>query len=357
MRERITAQQLFCILFVSRVVVFLGLNVRSLGGENFLEGISSYLLAMLLTTALLVPVWLLQRKFPGSSIAESSVQVLGRGGKAAAMLYVLYFVWVNSASLGTFLVFLRDAVNPELSTVLIVTALATVAVYGAWRGVETIARCAACVAVLLALSILLVLVGVLPQWNSQNLLPLFANGTGQLTCGAVRFIAASSVVADLAVLLPVAKGNRVKGYFFWAVGTTLLAVLILLVLAGCLGAYGALQNFPVYELSVMTGVRSLQRLDAVFVGVWMMGLLVRMSCDLYACRVCGASICGRNTKLWSLVVGAAVLLLAIISAELPAVRESFAQTRLLLCGTLVVGVLLPLVVFCAGVVRERRKRK
>lgn len=357
-QEKITTPQFFVTLFVSRVVVTMGLNAKSLGGENMLEAILSYVLAMVLGLLLALPVWGLSRRYPGLPVGDAAAQALGAGGKLIAGLYVPYFVFVNAASLGMLHLFLLDAVNPDFSAALAMAAVLAVAVYGAWRGIETIVRCAACVFAILLLSSGLVFGIVATRFDPENLMPLFARGPGQTVHGMWLFLARASVFADMAVLLPFAKGKKMRGFLCWAGGTTAFVGLLLLLLAGCLGPYAATQNFPVYVLSSITEVRSLQRLDAVFVGVWMMGLVIKTACDLYACRVCLVPLWGKGAGKRSVFpVGALVLLLAFLMVEFQNIQSVFTDTRLLLCGTLLTGAALPLLVLLIGALRGKRRKR
>lgn len=356
-RPKITTPQFFVMMFVSRVVVTMGLNAKFLGGENMLEAVFSYVLAMLLALLLAVPVWRLEKKYPGLPVGEAAVQALGKPGKLVAALYLLYFILVNAASLGMFQIFLLDTVNPEFSAALAMAAVVAVAAYGAFRGIETIARCASCVFAALLVSTGVVFAIVAFRFEPENLMPLFEQGPEQTLHGVWLFLARTSIFADMAVLLPFVKGNKHRGFLGWAGGTTAFLCVLLLLLAGCLGPYAATQNFPVYVLSSITEVRSMQRLDAVFVGVWMMGLVIKAACDLYACRVCMFTLCGgRRRKLSVAPAGIVMLLLGFAMAGSQGVQRFFTDTRILLCCTVGIGALLPLCVLCAGALRGGREK-
>lgn len=331
MRGKITAAQFFVMMYVSRVVVAMGLNARALGGESFVEAAVSYLLSMLLGLALAVPSLRLH-ELHGENFAF---------GKVGAVLYLLYFVCINAASLALFCLFLSGSASQDFPAMAAMAAVLGAAVYGAWRGLETVARCAACVAVILTASACLVFALVLPRFSVQNLPPLFAQGAGQLGSGMLLFVARTSIFADLAVLLPFVRGNARRGLLGWAVGSSVFVCVLLVLLQGCLGAYGAVQQFPVYVLSSATEVRSLQRMDVVFVGIWLMGLVVRAACDLCACRVCLRTLCGSEKPCWVLLPAAGVLCLAAVLSGSTRGRLLLQNTPLLLVGTLLTGAVLP----------------
>lgn len=354
-RHKISSPQFFVMMFVSRVVVTIALNARFLGGETMLDSIVSYVLAMALGFLIALPVWLLQKRCPGKNVGEAAQSLWGRTGKLVPALYILYFILVNGASLGLFQIFLLDTVNPEFSSALTIAAILAVALYGAFRGIETVARCAACVFVILLAGVGLVFSIVAFRFDPENLEPLFVNGFSQTLQGVLLFTARTSIFADMAVLLPMVKGRKLRGFAWWAAGTAAFVSLLLLLLQGCLGRYAATQNFPVYTLSSITEVRSMQRLDAVFVGIWMTGLIIKLACDGYACRVCFSSISGKRQPGLSVVLwGLAVLLLAFSTAGNQLVQGILLNTGLLFCCTIFTGFLLPLFVLAGDGLKHRK---
>ena len=57
----ISARQFFVAMFVSQVQVTIALNAQYTGGENILDSIFSYLLAMAVGIVIALPIWLAQR--------------------------------------------------------------------------------------------------------------------------------------------------------------------------------------------------------------------------------------------------------------------------------------------------------
>lgn len=356
-RHKISSAQFFVMMFVSRVVVTIALNARFLGGENMLDSILSYLLAMALGFLIALPVWALDKRHPEQNVGDAAQAAWGKAGKLVPLFYILYFILVNGASLGLFQIFLLDTVNPDFSSALTVAAILGVALYGALRGIETVARCASCVFAFLLAGAALVFGIVAFRFQGENLEPAFYNGLSQTVQGIFLFISRTSVFADMAILLPMVRGKRVRGFAGWAGGTALFVSVLLLLLQGCLGRYAATQNFPVYALSSITEIRSMQRLDAIFVGVWMMGLIVKLACDIYACRVCFFSLSGkRRPRLSVILTGSLVLALAFTMAENRAVQNLLLNTHLLFWCAVFTGFLLPLLVLGGELLSRRKER-
>lgn len=344
-------------MFVSRVVVTIALNGQYTGGSNMLESIVSYVLAMGLGFIIALPVWGLHRRRPDWDLGRAAVEDLGFAGRLVPLLYFAYFVLVNGTSLALFQLFLMDTVNPAFSAALVAAALVAAALYGALRGIETIARCAACVFVLLILGCGLVFGIVAGRFSPENLEPLFYNGFSQTYQGVLLFIARTSIFADMAVLLPMVKGRKGLGFACWAGGTTLFVGVLLFLVVGCLGRYAYTQNFPVYVLASITQVRSMQRLDAVFTGVWMMGLVIKLAFDIYCCRVCLSALkkAPENSRGGAWASAVLILATALCTALVPQVRRLLLDTRLLFLCTAATGFFIPLLVLCADLLRRKPK--
>lgn len=335
-KHRVTAAQFFLGMFVSQGAAALGLNTQYAGGEHLLDNVASALLALGLGFILAIPVWLLQKGNQGAV-------ALDRPGKAAALGYLLYFVWEAAAGLALFQIFLLDTVNPDFSAGFVAAALLGAGLYGALRGVETIARCGVCVFAVLVLGCGLVFGMVALRFRPENLEPLFYQGFGQMGQGVALFLSRTTAFAEMALLLPQVRGNRARGFAGWSLGSGAFTCLVLVLMVGCLGPYAATQNFPVYTLAATTQVRSLQRLDTVFVGVWIAGLAIRLAWGLYACRLCAGAVFSKGrAKGWTAAAACFVLVLAQLAVAFPPVQRVVLSTRLLLWATLGAGCLVPL---------------
>lgn len=362
-KGKISAAQFFIMLFVSRIVITITMNSQTLGGDNLLDNVVSCGLSMLLGFLIALPLWLLHRRHPGLNVNEVARLDIGRAGKAVPLFYLLYFIAVNTVTLSLFEIFLMDTVNPDFSAVLIIAAIVAVALYGAVRGLETVARCASCVFVLFLVGVVLVFAIVSTRFRTDNLEPLFYNGFGQTVKGTMVFVARTSIFADMAILLPLVRGRKLAGFSFWSLGTGAFISTLLLLVVGCLGRYAYTQNFPVYILASITEVRSLQRLDSIFIGVWMMGLIIKLACDFYACRLCLSSLgfqSGGGKKFgWAPAAAAALVTLAltVLTVGSHPLQKLLYQTDFLLIITLAMGMAVPLLLLLIDAVRFRKRKK
>ena len=313
-RSDIRTGQLFTLLFVAQAAPAILLSDRSTGGSDPLQGILSVGLTAAAGLVLTLPVLLLRRKTPA---------LASRGPFALLpVVYIAGTVWLDGAFLGLFQVFLQDTVNPDFSARMTVTLLVLCAAYGALRGLECVARCAGVIFAFLRVGTGLVLGITATRMDPGNLPPPFYDGCGQTLRGTGLFLSRLSFLPALAVLFPRAKGGAARPLLGFAGGLAALYALILLLLGGCLGPYAGTQNFPVYALATLTEVRSMQRLDAVFVGVWFLVVTARIALGLTVCRACGQSLAGdRGAVGWVLGPAAGLLLVTLLVSEVRPVRE------------------------------------
>ena len=88
MREdgKISAGQLFTLAFLSRIIIMITVDSRLSGGQDLLDLTFSALWYLGLNLVLILPVWLLHRRYPKLDILEVSCYSLGKWGKGAAVL-------------------------------------------------------------------------------------------------------------------------------------------------------------------------------------------------------------------------------------------------------------------------------
>lgn len=92
----------------------------------------------------------------------------------------------------------------------------------------------------------------------------------------------------------------------------------------------------------------MQRLDAVFTGMWMMGLIVQAASGLYAIRICAASM-GQHRRRWVILpAGVVMVLLGWAIASSYQLQTVFMDTDLWLLFTAVAGAGIPIVLLLVG---------
>lgn len=246
------------------------------------------LLVAVLTGALaFLPMAALMEKFPGKSIVEVGEELLGPWLNSLFVLAYLAFFLVTTASI------LRQYAErtvtvtvPQLPISAAMIALLVGAAVASSLGLEAMARSARLMLYFNLAVVFLVMVLPYPFWNPAYLFPLWGAGMQKiLTAGLLR----SSVMGEvllLALILPALKQPFIRGPGLWSI---LVAGLVLVP-----GQLALQVTFPVpvlremilpsFELSKLIYFgRFVQRLEPVFMPLWAVTGLFKVSIGLYAC--------------------------------------------------------------------------
>lgn len=96
MKTKISALQLYLMLFLSRVIVSITINVQTVGGSNLIESIFSSLGLFLYLTVFSLPLFVLHKSHPEASLLQIAEKHCGRGVSVPmSAIYALYFIVMN----------------------------------------------------------------------------------------------------------------------------------------------------------------------------------------------------------------------------------------------------------------------
>ncbi len=116
MKTKISALQLYLMLFLSRVIVSITINVQTIGGSNLIESIFSSLGLFLYLTVFSLPLFVLHKSHPEASLLQIAENNCGRGVSIPmSAIYALYFIVMNIFSLSLFLTLLVNTTDPVAS--------------------------------------------------------------------------------------------------------------------------------------------------------------------------------------------------------------------------------------------------
>ena len=354
----ITVGQLFVMLFISRMVVNLTYNPLMAGGDTMWEHLLSAGISFLLTFVLIIPVYKLTASHQGLDIAGYSYFLLGKLGGAVVLIYAVYYFLVSCYTLSLFDSFVSNVISPQVSLIALSLAVIIVSCYGAYRGIEAIARTSGLILVLICVAVIFIVIALLPKMNSVNYTPLLYDGPQQMTNGVMLMIARTSCIPALAMLLPMATGNAKKGIFWWNTAVYVSIALMITLMVGALGDYLKTQTFPVYAATSVAEIGMLKRLDAFYLGVWTTGLFIKIALFLYLFSLCMQRMFGKKAgKISILLAGAAVTVLSVLITESRKLSYLIYNLRFLLLFTILVAFVIPVCFLIADTIKRKRREK
>lgn len=355
---KISALQFYLMLFLSRIVVSITINSQTVGDKNFLDNILSSLLLFAALFLFVLPMLSLNKKYPDASLPSIAEQRMGGFGFGVSAVYGLYFVLMNTFSLSMFLALVLNTLDPMASKWSIAVVIAAIALYGAVKGIETISRASICIFVLFALGMTAIFVALSPNVQLRYTEPLLYDGMEQTLRGFFVFAARCTSLAEFAVLMPFVQGRKKLGFAVWNSGVTAFLTILLFFMVSCLGEYAYLQIFPAYTLSAIAEIAGIQRLDALFIGLCMMTLIIRIACGLFAVSECISRVMRPRMRT---VVLAAVSVLSVctalwITADAKRAGLLF-RTEYILPLTVITGAVLPLLVWLTDHFKKEKRTR
>lgn len=242
-----------------------------------------------LISVLLMAVWLrLQRRYPGLSMVQYGIKILGPWLGYPLGLYLLFLMAVVSNFIVEDMVLLTHTIMlPSTPEMVLELTFIAVAVYACYKGVETIGRMCELVWIPLAL---LILVLPLLEWKEigvQVFQPLFKiNWRGVLTGTLNGLVFPFGEVMVPAIFLPYVRED--KGAEKLYLLAPLAAGALLLIRTGltlmALGPeLGNRLTLPVVILFRLVEFGEfLNRVEGAFLGIWYIGLLMKLVITIYA---------------------------------------------------------------------------
>jgi spore germination protein KB len=302
-KDSITARQLM-LLKLSGITgtVFLGaVNlITSLAGA---QGYMAVLGGGLLSALVVYLASTLGRRFPRLTPFEYARLIYGKWLGSLLGLSLVAFNIISSTlvlrSLGDFLI---TAILPDTPISVTITTMLILVCGGAWLGIQALARFNEGLYPLGFLAWIVVAGAGLWRIDPGWLLPLFDAEPFALARASV--VSGSLLVNGLVVLMFfnfVEEQSAVLKYSVWAVfaGTLLIGALQVAVVAGYSPALAETLKYPVLELArnVSFGL-FLERIEALYLGVWIIGTFVKVSILFYAAALGLSLVTGARSYHW-----------------------------------------------------------
>jgi len=196
-------------------------------------------------------LWLvLYRYYPGKSIAQISVEALGRaGGTAVSLLFFLFCSLLAGWILRNTSDFLNGTIMPQTPKSVFHIMFLIVACYTVMQGAEAIARLNQIVTPFLFFPFWISLLLAMVNWNWERLMPVFQTDLKAII-GYHAFIGYPFMESfALTMLFPLVRQEPFRPFLLGIFSAALSISMTLLMVIGLLGVERASQlTFPVYTV-------------------------------------------------------------------------------------------------------------
>lgn len=355
---RISTAQLVSLMTVSSVTLIIACNASLLGGNDLTDNLLSCAIAFVGNFLLALPVFFLLRARPNSGLLLDAQRV----GKwllyCAAIFYILYFLWIDLQYLSMFQFFLSNVFRPVTPAWIFTVMIVLAAVYSAFKGLDAMGRAAAVILTTVLLGLSLIAVLLLSDVKPDNFTPLLYHGPTQMLSGTAFYLSGGSCIALYALLFPTASGNRNLGFCIWNLLTYAVAGAILALIVGVLGTYANLQLFPFYSAATMANLGTFQRMDSVFICIWIIGLFLKLAIDLHTLSLCANAILPKKVRAFTIpLFGLFICAGTIFIVNNRTLLNLFLNPLLTAPFTIAAAALFPLLSLIGNLIKDRRRKR
>jgi spore germination protein KB len=223
-------------------------------------------------------------RFPDKNLVEYSIDILGPWlGRALGVIFGLFALYVAGIVVREFSELLVTAVMPRTPMIVFNTLLVSLAAYGVYLGLETMARVNEIVFPISILVLFVIFALALPEMDWYQLQPVLTHSFSDLFKASAILLSFYTEAAVLLMFIPNLreKEGAIRKILPWVV--ILVAIILLVVVGGGIALMGAEETgrliFPTFELAKTIHLGGfIERIESLVVGIWvsMVGLKLMM---------------------------------------------------------------------------------
>lgn len=271
----VTSGQIFLLLFINRIsssIIYSNVLIQQNIWDNFIP----LLIYFLFNFLFLLPMIFLHKNL--FYIHHHSLM------KFLSYSYGIYFIFDIIHNLLYFSDFILELSGTAINGKIIIFFIILAALYGAFRGIEAIARFSVVPFLAIILSSVMIFTFIMPSYSADNLLPIAYINQNSIFDHSVRIFSATNEIAALFILSPLIKNHFQKSALLWNIFMYLFFSALILLISGSLGEYLRHLSFKTYH--IIDGAAVLQRFNPFFIGVCISAFFCSMTMKLFLINQC-----------------------------------------------------------------------
>lgn len=325
------------------------------GKDAWLSTLLGSLLGLLVMAA-----WLnLVRRHPGKSPVQVVIKLLGPvlGYPISLYLVVIFFI-IGTLIVQDLVILIATSVLRKTPPSIIRGSFLLVAMYACYKGVESIGRLSELVILPLVLLVVSVPIFEAPNLSLSVLQPILQISWGGVLIGTLNALVFPFAETLMPMMLypytsPDVKAER---YYYLAFLGAALLLLIRTFLGLMVFSPVLLEHLTLHFYSVFRQValgEFFDRIEGVFLGMWLFGLLLKMIITLYVTALALAQVTGvrRLQNLWLPLAGLTFILSAVMYPD--TMEFSWFSFKVLPFFALPGEAVLPFILLVVSAIRSR----
>lgn len=355
-KKFISPGQVIVLLTVIRLQFSTAFIARVDPGNSIQDLILLAPLEFIINFVLAIPLLLLLKRHPGCGLLDCTKYALGTvAEKVTGLIYCLYFF---ALSLGTICIFnnaFRNSVIPEAPNLSLDLLIIAVCLYGAYKGAEAISRLGSIAFFIYAVTLTIIILSLIPDFDFHLFKPLLYNGPGFLMQSASAGLDNSAQIVFLAFLVPFIKKkeNLTKIYAQWNAVAMIIFFLLLATIICVLGSYGSTQFFPLASLAIISKIGVFKHIDAMDFISWTFNLAIMVSLSLFVSSMCLHSLSDKKRKIFLGMLSVVYFAAALILGKYFALIYWTVYQNFMNIAALIVIVMIPAVILIVDIIKGR----
>ena len=351
-KYRLTKLQLFSLLFLNPIILTLTYSKDFFlkDSENILDFALSAIFSYVVTFLLILPSYLLYKKYPNFDLFEKA-----KLKKINTFIYAIYFLWICIYCVSVFSTFILSVLPYDSRISLIAFLMCMAVIYASSKGVNAISRTSVVVFSLIVVSLMLIIFSLVKKIEFSNFPIFMENEKKDVIDGFLYMISRHFSIPTLVILLPFANTKPGKVFFFWNTSIHVFFSAMVLIFTGALGKYLETQLFPFYSATRVASIGVFRRLDTIYIGIFVTGVLIITSLFFYIFRLSLENVQNKSIKFFLLcLAGVSIFFLGCFSKLTKNFSFFIYNEILLLLLLLAAGFFLPFVNLLAEGIKKRR---
>lgn len=320
------------------------------------DGLCVILIASLLSAAY---TYFIVGRLGGRGVFDTSESVLGRvTAKILRYGFIVKSVLLAGFGMRMFAHTVTRILESDIPAPVIIISLALCMLYPAFSGRKTRGALAELFLLPFAAVLIFVLVCGMRDADFDELLPIFAQGGGDIFSAVISTALWFYPVEYMLVSMPYISGedSAKKCAFAAFAAGVIMAAVFALILARFGGAQIGSMNYPVLEMMYSVNIPGsfIERQEGLMLGLWTVGVFFTLGGCIYHAGVCGGELIGGSANVAAVLCTIAAAAAGIMVKNGESAADYF--TNVLLAGESIYFAVLP-VVLAIGLALEGRKNE
>ncbi|MGQ7889284.1 GerAB/ArcD/ProY family transporter [Paenibacillus sp. WC2504] len=246
----------------------------------------SPILGSLLGFLIVYIVYQLHNLFPKQTLVQYVERIFGRiPGKVIGITYLFFILHGNSTIIKQYGGFITGVFLRTTPTIVVIGSMLLVCSFAVRGGLEVIARCAQLFVPLVMLTWILILVLLIPDMETKNMLPVLANGIMPSIQGAIPTSSWFAHFVFINFMLPFLTDLK-KGVKWGMISVCACMLTLTLITISTLFIFGDITSQLTYP--VMMAIKYINvgtfidHVESIMMAIWVIGTFIKISVFYYA---------------------------------------------------------------------------